>query len=78
MTARTETMLHEIFAAAERHGIASEADHEVGDLQDALRLAWEALPNDAKARVHAAYFADHDAGEDDGPAVSRRPTHSPR
>jgi hypothetical protein len=31
-------------AAAEAHGRAAEADHEVGDLQDLLRSCWERLP----------------------------------
>jgi hypothetical protein len=36
--------LDELLAAAEAHGRESEADHEVGDLQDLLRSCWKRLP----------------------------------
>jgi hypothetical protein len=32
-------LLGEIFTFAEQHGVDDDPDHEVGDLQDALRLA---------------------------------------
>lgn len=37
----TLTGIELVIHAAELHGAVSEPDHEVGDLQDALRLAWE-------------------------------------
>jgi hypothetical protein len=33
--------IERIIAAAAEHGRQSEPDHEVGDLQQALRVAWE-------------------------------------
>ena len=54
-------LLAEILEAARRHGLASEADHEVGDLQDALRIAWTALTPAERERVHREYFRDHEA-----------------
>lgn len=35
-------------AAAEMHGLKSSPDHEVGDLQDMLRTAWEMLSPTAR------------------------------
>ena len=56
-------LVEEIIAAAERHGEQSEPDHEVGDLQDALRAAWALLSPDQRRKVHAAHFEDHDRWE---------------
>lgn len=41
----TQAILEKLLTAADNHGEDSgEPDHTVGDLQDMLRLAWEALP----------------------------------
>lgn len=37
-----------LISAAEAHGEDSDPGHEVGDLQDLLRLAWKHLPTDAR------------------------------
>lgn len=47
-----EKLLEDILQAAKQHGEESEPDHEVGDLQDALRLAWAKLPIEAQREVH--------------------------
>jgi len=52
--------LDEILAAAERHGRAGEPDHEVGDLRDALEIAWRWLTPAARAAVVREHFATHD------------------
>jgi len=39
-----EALLEQVFELAKQHGVDSEEpDHEVGDLQDALRRAWHWL-----------------------------------
>jgi hypothetical protein len=38
--------LDDLFEAATKHGMASEADHEIGDLQDALLAAWELMSDE--------------------------------
>jgi MoaA/NifB/PqqE/SkfB family radical SAM enzyme len=56
--------LEEIFALAKEHGEVSEPDHEVGDLQDALHLAFHVLTPEqretilAKAREEAQMWRD--------------------
>ena len=45
--------LSQILSAAARHGRESEPDHEVGDLQDALRACWKQPFPDQKERVIA-------------------------
>lgn len=40
--------IEDVIAAAKRHGENSETDHEVGDLQDALRLAWKFMRHEAQ------------------------------
>lgn len=37
--------------AAELHGLDRDPDHEVGDLQDMLRIVWAALPKPARRRA---------------------------
>jgi len=61
-------LLQEIVVAAERHGRASHPEHEVGDLQDALRCAWELMTDDQREALHGSYFLDHEkwADEDTG------------
>jgi len=51
--------LDQILESAERHGQDSDPDHEVGDLQDALRIVWALLTPAARVKAHAAFFADH-------------------
>ncbi len=53
-------LLEEIIGAAKRHGEVSESDHEVGDLQDALRAAWALLTHDQQCELHAHHLRDHD------------------
>lgn len=38
-----KSILDDIIAAAANHGRDSEPDHEVGDLQDLLRVAWKIM-----------------------------------
>ena len=47
----SEARLRLILLAAQQHGTESEADHEVGDLQQALRACWERLPIDDQRLV---------------------------
>lgn len=42
-----------ILEAARRHGEQSEPDHEVGDLQDALRICWKLMtPTQREQMAH--------------------------
>ena len=43
--------VEDYIAAAKRHGEDDHPDHEVGDLQDALRICFAALTKAQKARV---------------------------
>ena len=43
--------LDDIFEAARQHGVDSEPDHEVGDLQDALTKTWGILTDAQKHEV---------------------------
>lgn len=52
--------LGRILDSAEAHGQLDDPDHEVGDLQDALRLAWERLTPTQRAAVARAYFETHE------------------
>ena len=36
-------LLEKLLAAAQRHGLESSLEHEVGDLQDILRTCWKHL-----------------------------------
>lgn len=54
-------LLAEVFVAARRHGRASDPDHEVGDLQDALRIAWQMLTPAERKRLHDEYFQSHES-----------------
>ena len=53
-------LLADLLAAAARHGAASEPDHEVGDLVDALSYAWEVMTPEQRAEAHRRYFATHE------------------
>jgi hypothetical protein len=57
---RQADLLDEIFSAARRHGQDSEPEHEVGDLQDALSVAWNLLTPAQQQQVYEAHFRDHD------------------
>jgi len=49
----SEGLLEDILQAARAHGEESDPDHEVGDLQIALRLAWAGLSPEAQREVHS-------------------------
>jgi len=51
-----------IVKSAESHGLDSEPDHEVGDLQEALFIAWELL-NEKTRKVLVKRFFDEVASE---------------
>ncbi len=54
-------LLAEIVDAAKRHGRASEPEHEVGDLEDALTGAWGMLTPEQRLLLHREHFQDHEA-----------------
>jgi len=47
--------LEKLMAAARRHGLESDPDHEVGDLQDVLRSCWDRLSPAAREEVFDLY-----------------------
>lgn len=53
--ARTDPLIDKVLEAATAHGEASEPDHEVGDLQQALRTAWELLGPVEREKFIASY-----------------------
>lgn len=57
---REPGLAERIIASAEAHGLASEPDHEVGDLQDAVRALVEALPPAQRATFARAFWADRE------------------
>lgn len=73
MPKNTDTDLHEkyrllerVCASAENHGVESdERDQEVGDLQDALKVAFERLTLEQARAVVSAHFEDHGEWTDD-------------
>ena len=48
----TSALLRDILQAAAQHGNESEPDREVGDLQEALALAWDRLSRKARREVY--------------------------
>lgn len=56
MDAKVTKGLDAILEAAESHGAASDPEHEIGDLQEAVRLAWSLLSPFAKSKLVALYF----------------------
>lgn len=58
-----DAALESILLAAHQHGIDSEPDHEVGDLQDALRIAWDLLDDSGRSTL-LQRFRDEVAGPD--------------
>ena len=59
-----------ILKSAFQHGENSEHDHEIGDLQDALRIAWETLNEKGRQTLVERFFdevaEDSDIGESPG------------
>lgn len=47
----TDDFIEDLIAAAGAHGQLSEPDHEVGDLQDALRMCWSIMTPEQRTRV---------------------------
>ena len=41
-----------LLIAANKHGMESDPDHEVGDLQDILRSCWKRLTSEQKKEVY--------------------------
>ena len=52
MTPDADPRLEALLAAAEQHGLESEPDHEVGDLQDLLRACWSRLGEHDRAALY--------------------------
>ncbi|UGY15222.1 hypothetical protein HAP48_0042975 [Bradyrhizobium septentrionale] len=50
-----KSVIEDIIEAAAKHGRESEPDHEVGDLQDLLRVAWKIM--EPRQRIR---FWNHD------------------
>ena len=50
--------LDKLLASAKAHGENSEPDHEVGDLQDALRIAWDLLDEAKRRELLRRYFLE--------------------
>lgn len=59
----TAKLLKEILDSAEAHGSESEAEHEVGDLQDALIAAWAVMTPAQRRQVHEECFRDNEKWE---------------
>jgi hypothetical protein len=49
-----------ILLAAERHGDVGDPDHEIGDLQDALLIAWKTMNAEQKKQAWDEYWKDHE------------------
>jgi hypothetical protein len=54
-----DPLIEAYIAAAEQHGKDSEPDHEVGDLQDMLRVAWSLM-----TPAQRVSFINHDTPHD--------------
>lgn len=50
----TAPLVEKIIQAAKTHGDESEPDHEVGDLQDALREAWKRMTPEQRSDTMTA------------------------
>jgi hypothetical protein len=48
-----ENSVQRLIDAAAKHGQDSDPDHEVGDLQEFLRLAWELMTDEQCERLMA-------------------------
>lgn len=42
------TDIEDVIEAAQRHGVDSDPGHEVGDLQNVLRAAWELMTEEQR------------------------------
>lgn len=60
-----EDLYEKIINAAQRHGEESEPDHEVGDLQDALRISIEQMFPDQVERLEKEWKEDHEEWVED-------------
>lgn len=49
-------LLVTLFAAAAEHGRESDADHEVGDLQEILRSCWARLTPEKRREIYAEHL----------------------
>jgi hypothetical protein len=47
--------LEKLMAAARQHGLDSDPDQEVGDLQDVLRSCWDRLSPEARVEIFNQY-----------------------
>lgn len=45
------TNIEDLIHAARQHGLEDDPDHEVGDLQDILRAAWEIMTPDQRTAL---------------------------
>ena len=61
--------LDRLLRSAEAHGIESEPDHEVGDLQDILRAAFGKLTDEQADAVATEFFAENEEWTIDGASV---------
>lgn len=50
--------LQKLFESAQAHGENSEPDHEVGDLQNALEIAWELMTPEQRRELLRRYFKE--------------------
>jgi hypothetical protein len=55
MTAPKRIDIEQLIDAARAHGEDSEADHEVGDLQEVLRACWSQMTHAARACVASKF-----------------------
>lgn len=60
-----EEVLKEIFSTASQHGLNSDPDHEVGDLQAALRAAFEHISDEQASALAAELELWSDNDEED-------------
>jgi len=58
--ADVDDLLDQIESSAKHHGEESEPEHEVGDLLDALRLAWARLSPADRLATFTEFFEYHD------------------
>lgn len=53
----SDNAIETLIEAAERHGAESDPDHEIGDLQDLLRAAWELMSQEQRRAFWAGSAA---------------------
>ena len=54
-----------ILAAAAEHGQVSDPDHEVGDLQQALRFAWAVMTDEQRELAYERFCDEVELDDDD-------------